>query len=259
MSVSDKSGSSSRPRRVPQQVTHLALVFLIAAVAYVIARSFLVPPTFGELGHYRADAVREIAARPIKYAGKDACVACHEEESTQQYKGPHQNVSCEDCHGPSQAHADNFAEAPKPVKPAEREYCPYCHGYDGARPNGFPQVDAATHNEGLPCTGCHNPHQADLPSVPETCAACHGRTSRLMAASLHASMACTDCHQSTDEHKKTPRLIQPATSLTREACGTCHAKGAPGHDDAVRVDMAAHNTKNACWQCHYPHDPEVKK
>ena len=257
MPVSEKSGGS-KTRRVPQQVTHLAVVFLIAAVAFIFVRSLLVPPTFGEFGHYRGAAVAENAAKPIKYAGKDACVQCHEDEATLQHKGPHLNVACEDCHGPSAAHIDSGGEV-KPVKPQERTYCPYCHTYDGARPDGFPQIDPVTHNADLPCAGCHNPHAADLPSVPETCAACHGRTTRLMAASLHASMACTDCHQNTDEHKKAPRATRPTTSLTREACGTCHATGAPGHEDAVRVDLAVHNTKGPCWQCHYPHDPEVKK
>ena len=257
MPVSEKPAGSNKARRVPQQVTHLALVFLLAAVAFIIVRSLLVPPTFGEFGHYRGAAIAENAARPIKFAGKEACVQCHDDEATKQHKGPHVNVGCEDCHGPSAAHIDSGGEV-KPLKPAERTYCPLCHSYDGARPTGFPQIDVATHNPDLPCAGCHDPHAADTPSVPETCAGCHGRTWRLMAASTHATMTCTDCHQNTDDHKKTPHLALPVTPRTRELCGTCNAKDAQGHEQAVRVDLATHNPKYKCWQCHFPHDPEVK-
>jgi len=70
MPVSEKPAGSNKARRVPQQVTHWALVFLLAAVAFVIVRSLLVPPTFGEFGHYRGAAVAENAAKPIKFAAR---------------------------------------------------------------------------------------------------------------------------------------------------------------------------------------------
>jgi hypothetical protein len=258
MPVSEKPRGASKRRRVPQQVTHLLAVFGLAAVAFVVVRTFLVPPSFGQYGHYRGAAVDEAALRPIKYAGRTACVDCHEDVVTPQSQGPHQTVACETCHGPSAAHIDSGGEI-KPLKPGERTFCPVCHTYDAARPTGFPQIDPIAHNEGLPCAGCHDPHKADVPSVPESCSACHGRTARVMAASLHAPLACTQCHENSDAHKGTPRLSRPTTLQTREFCGTCHAVGAKtGVKEAKRVDLAAHYNKYLCWQCHYPHDPEVK-
>ena len=41
---------------MPQQVPRLAVVFILAIVALVVARALLIPETFGELGHYRAAA-----------------------------------------------------------------------------------------------------------------------------------------------------------------------------------------------------------
>jgi hypothetical protein len=257
MPVSDKPRGSSTQRRVPQQVTRLLLVFSLAAVVFFIVRSLLVPPTFGEFGHYRGAAVDDIALQPIKYAGGDSCVACHQEVVTQQYKGPHQTVACESCHGPAAAHVASGV-AGNTVVPLERTYCPWCHTYDAARPTGFPQIDPAVHNPDLPCSGCHDSHAADLPSVPESCGACHGRTARVMAASLHVAVACTQCHETADAHKVTPRLSRPTTPQTREFCGTCHAPGATGLKEALRVDLTTHYNKYLCSQCHYPHDPEVR-
>ena len=59
--------------RVPQQIARLAIVFALAIVALVVMRRVLTPKTFGELGHYRAQAIDDIVATPIKYAGRGAC------------------------------------------------------------------------------------------------------------------------------------------------------------------------------------------
>ena len=258
MGLPDKSRGSAGGGWLPQQMTRLLAVFAVLAVAFLIIRPILVPATFGQFGHYRAAAVDEIAARPITYAGRNTCVDCHQDEATSQGKSPHQGLTCESCHGPLLAHLDNPSEA-KPMMPRERDYCPICHGYDAARPNGFPQVVVAEHNEGLPCIGCHNPHQADLPSVPESCGACHGRTTRVMAASLHQTLACTQCHENSDAHKSTPRLTRPTKPQASQFCGTCHGVGTTAAPkETKRVDLATHYNTYSCWQCHFPHDPEVR-
>lgn len=62
-----------------QQLTRLLIVFGLLISGLVLARHFLIPKTFGKIGHYRAAAVDAIAARKIKYAGHEACAMCHEE------------------------------------------------------------------------------------------------------------------------------------------------------------------------------------
>lgn len=46
------------------------MVLMMAAIAaFVAARHLFVPPTFGDIGHYRADAVADNADHEIVYAG----------------------------------------------------------------------------------------------------------------------------------------------------------------------------------------------
>lgn len=52
----------------------------------------------------------------------------------------HSGVACESCHGPALAHV----EAPDeyiPDAPRGRKGCMLCHGYNPARPSGFPEID----------------------------------------------------------------------------------------------------------------------
>jgi Cytochrome c554 and c-prime len=257
-----------RPPRVPQQVTRLLVMFLLFGVALVVARHFLVPATFGQLGHYRAAAIPQIAARPVKYAGREACADCHSDVVEAHDRGRHQFVGCETCHGPAAAHIENPTDV-KPRVPRERDFCPRCHAYDPSRPTGFPQIEPASHNPGKGCVTCHTPHAPAPPSgAPSTCAACHGEIARTKAASRHAALPCTRCHDVPDQHKETPRTSLATKPSTREFCGQCHAKGtsAPselrGPKDEIlaipQIDMGQHGRRFLCQQCHYPHSPEVR-
>lgn len=246
-----------RSSGVPQQVTRLATLFVVSGAALLAARVMLVPPTFGDIGHYRAAAVGEIAASRLRYAGRDACAACHEDVVTVHSRARHQTVACENCHGPGTAHVESGGEAAVTV-PRERNFCPRCHGYDAARPTGFPQIDPIAHNPVKPCTTCHEPHAPVPPNLPAACAACHGEIARVKAASHHAELPCVRCHETEDQHKDTPRLSRPGKPQARQFCGGCHAAGAKGPREIPRVDLGSHGGHYLCWQCHYPHFPEVR-
>lgn len=242
---------------MPQQVTRLLIVFAVLGVGLLVGRYFLVPPTFGQLGHYRAAAVDTIAAGEVKYAGRQACVACHEEVGGIHSKGRHQTVACEVCHGAAAAHVNAPTEV-KPQAPRRREFCPVCHGYDPSRPTGFPQIDPVAHNPLQPCITCHQPHQPEPPRVPEQCSACHGEIARTKAVSAHALLDCTRCHETDEKHRVTPRLSTPSKPKNREFCGQCHDRAAKSSKETPRIDLASHGRPYVCWQCHYPHNPEAK-
>jgi len=252
----DRGSNPGRPPRVPQQVTHLLVVFGIAVAGLIAARILLVPPTFGEIGHYRAAAVAEIGALPIKFAGREACADCHPDIAATHTTARHQTVACESCHGPAAAHTGDPVEI-KPIVPRERNFCQRCHGYDPSRPTGFPQIEPISHNPMRPCVECHAPHAPEPPTLPSTCGACHGEIARLKAVSHHAMLECTTCHETPDEHRDTPRLVRPEKPRDREFCGRCHAPGATSPAQIPRVDPATHGGRYLCWQCHYPHYPEV--
>ncbi len=249
--------AGGRGPRVPQQIVRLAIVFAVAIAALIVMRHVLTPKTFGQLGHYRAAAIDEIAALPVKYAGRGACNDCHDDIVTVRSTGRHQTVACETCHGAAQAHISSGGEV-KPIVPRERSFCPQCHGFDAARPTGFPQIDPVTHNPVKRCVSCHNPHEPKPSNVPASCSACHAEIARVKAVSPHTELACTQCHETTDTHRDTPRSSRPTKPQSREFCGGCHAQGAKSPPEIPRIDMANHGRSYLCWQCHYPHDPEVR-
>lgn len=248
---------SDRAARVPQQVTRLLLLFVAAGTALMVGRHYLIPPTFGQIGHYRAAAIDEALALEPKYASRELCGDCHWDVFEVHSQARHQTVSCETCHGAGYAHMDDPSEV-QLFFPRERDFCPRCHSYDPARPTGFPQIDPIAHNPIKGCVTCHNPHEPVPPDLPASCAACHGEIARLKAASHHAALPCTQCHETSDEHKDTPRLSTPSKPQTREFCGGCHAPDAASAPEIPRVELETHSGRYLCWQCHYPHYPEVR-
>ena len=91
--------------RLPPQILRLVLLALAIVGSYLVARSFLVPPSFGEYGWYRGDALNLIASRDPVFAGKKACDECHSDILHNLAADAHKTLSCEGCHGVCQEHA----------------------------------------------------------------------------------------------------------------------------------------------------------
>ena len=132
-------------------------LFVLAFLAFLLIRGYVVPKTFGQYGHYRGAALGEIAARPVKFAGHKACEDCHTDIVDAKAKGKHAHVNCEACHGAQARHADDPASV-TPTKQDTAVLCARCHTASAAKPTGFPQVNPIDHSNGVPCETCHNPH-----------------------------------------------------------------------------------------------------
>jgi len=141
----------------------LAGVFVVGILLFLLIRGFLVPKSFGQYGHYRGNAVSELSARPVNFAGHQTCEACHADVLEKKKDGKHAHVNCEACHGPLAGHADDPTSA-KPAKLDTALLCPRCHEANAAKPKGFPQVASADHSTGLPCDTCHQPHSPAISS-----------------------------------------------------------------------------------------------
>ncbi|MBU1319201.1 MAG: hypothetical protein KKG33_01080 [candidate division Zixibacteria bacterium] len=245
-------------RNIPQQLIPLAILFAAALAALIVARQLLVPDSFGEYSHYRADAVDEIASLDISYAGSNACFDCHDDIFEIKQESNHSGLTCEVCHGPAAEHVDAPDEF-TPSAPRGRGYCPLCHGYNPSRPSGFPQILAELHNPGRACMTCHDPHNPVLPHAPEECSACHREISNQKMVSHHATLTCTTCHVVPEDHWINPRFVRAEKPSTRELCGGCHSEDADSPREIPRIDLNAHGERYLCWDCHYPHHPEANQ
>ncbi|MCX6270471.1 MAG: cytochrome c3 family protein [Bacteroidetes bacterium] len=140
------------------QIKRLGLAFAIFICLFLVARHLLVPKTFGDKGHFRAASIEDNAAMPMKYAGKEGCIGCHDDMIEKKAASPHAKINCETCHGPCLQHT-LAPDTVKPLKPKGREFCGKCHSRNIARSTkNIVQIDLKEHNPEQICTECHNPH-----------------------------------------------------------------------------------------------------
>ena len=144
-----------------EHLFRMAALFLGGLILFLIARAALVPKGFGEYGHYRPDALKENAARPIAFAGHKACEECHEDVVEARKGSRHATVHCESCHGPLAKHAEDPA-ALVPERPDRRTICLVCHRAEPAKPAAFPQVDPREHAGESACDECHSAHHPEI-------------------------------------------------------------------------------------------------
>lgn len=147
--------------KIPPQIVRLLVLTVFIVGTYLLARFFLTPPTFGDYGWYRAEAIELARSREPVFAGRAACEGCHNKEP-HKLKGAHKALSCEGCHGPGQQHANK----PDLIKPVKLGYsvCVQCHEANPARPKWHKQINPKTHYVGQKCAECHMPH--DPTEVP---------------------------------------------------------------------------------------------
>ena len=253
--------------KIPNQVLQVGFVLLLVCSTMILVRQRFIPESFGELGHYRADAVEVNASHEIQFAGWQACAECHDDQVATKNSSFHRTLSCETCHGPAAEHAREEADEDPPL-PTGRDLCLTCHRYLVSRPTGFPQIIEERHEPAKSCHTCHDPHDPVPSERPESCSGCHATIARVKAVSHHAPLDCEVCHEAEPEHFLRPRSHLPRKPFERAFCGNCHAAGVDTPANYRGVDLTAfevpkieqdtHGGTLVCWQCHYQHSPEVR-
>jgi hypothetical protein len=151
----------NRLMRDAGHLIRLAAVLIAGVLAFLLIRSLLVTPDFGKYGHYRPQAIEANRAYTPVHAGRQACVACHDDTEQSRKGGAHAAIGCEACHGALGKHAEDPAKS-APVKPDPDKLCARCHEADAAKPKAFPQVVVRDHMGGSSCHTCHQPHRPNI-------------------------------------------------------------------------------------------------
>ena len=126
--------------KIPDSLARLLVVFLALSAVGALVVLVLIPRPMKDVRFQWAEDIRRERAKPVRYAGVGVCAECHEEISGMKNAGYHRDLSCETCHGPARAHADD-PDKVKPVVPSTRDFCAQCHAYDPSRPRGFPMIN----------------------------------------------------------------------------------------------------------------------
>ncbi len=179
---------------LPKHIFRLLLLLSLFLLLALVAKIWLTDPSFYRYGHYRADAIPELAAGTPVYKGSAYCVGCHDKRAADWSSGAHVVVQCEVCHGPDRGCPEN-GKAMIPVDTIR--LCTTCHLALPARPARQPQIVLGEHpfsDEETPeCFTCHDPHSPSneellakagptvlepltkLPVAASKCAKCHGK------------------------------------------------------------------------------------
>ncbi len=160
--------------------TRLFVLIAIVVIAFLGARAKVVPKDFGKLGHFRASAIAEAAAREPRHIGSEACSDCHAKVSAAWTAGKHSTPQCENCHGPGLLHVkvmsedsvdaypDRIKNNPNALRVTSGiQECEWCHLKTFERPSTLKSIKNVEQHisetgekftSRSKCIDCHNPH-----------------------------------------------------------------------------------------------------
>ncbi len=152
----------------------------IVAGGFLRVRAMAVPKDFGTLGHFRASAIPEAAAREPRHLGSQDCADCHDKVYAAWSAGKHSRSPCENCHGPGLLHVKTVSEDstaaytdpikrnPLALRPTTGiQECKWCHLATFERPTTLKSIASVqehitqtggTFTPASKCTDCHDPH-----------------------------------------------------------------------------------------------------
>lgn len=171
---------------MPKHVVRLLWLMAVGLAIALVAAWFLTPDSFYRFGHYRANAVTEIALLEPVHMTAGYCERCHDDRHAEWSAGNHKSVSCENCHGPGQGHPKG-GKKKLPIPTDTLRLCTQCHEATAGRPATQPQIVVAEHKKGETCVPCHNPH------APKN-AANVALSGKVENGKILAAKACAECH-----------------------------------------------------------------
>lgn len=220
----------------------------------------------GQSGQSATTPSQQAATNAPNYAGSDSCTICHGDLAKNFTSNPHsrlalmhggKEITCESCHGPSQAHIDSGGVASKTFQFSKatpkqvEEKCLSCHV--GEHPN----FERTAHGDaGVSCISCHSMHKFEPQTVllkmkqPNLCYQCHTDIKSSFSQPFHHKvpeglMQCSDCH---DPHGTFRDKLLKSSADQNAVCVKCHAETAgPFVYEHPPLKL------EGCTSCHFPH------
>ena len=215
---------------MPKHIVRLLiLIVVVATVAFTAKRLFRVD-SFYQYGHYRGNAVADIASKVPKLQGSASCQTCHKEIFATWTAGIHRKATRNNA-----------------VQGLVYKYgpgCEVCHtGPAGNHPSKEP-MPLSTEDKITTITHKHVDHPANIP----------GRN--LLLSKEDMRNLCLNCHEKLEARPKEQRQIEVDSHSGKEFCVTCHNPHSPKINFAnmakgARGDAQAGKTVAAvCGSCH---------
>lgn len=186
---------------MPKHIVRLlVLIVIFATVAYAAKRFFRVE-SFYQYGHYRGNAVADIASKVPKLQGSASCQTCHQEAYAEWTAGIHRKAT-----------KDNKVQG---LVIKYGPGCEVCHtGPAGNHPSKEP-MPLSTEDKITTITHKHVDHPANIP----------GRN--LMLRPEDMRNLCLNCHDKLEARPKEQRQISIDSHSGTEFCTTCHNPHSP--------------------------------
>ncbi len=223
----------------PGRRTGLRISFMGMLGALILCATAMAAPPPGP----QAAGAAALPALPSGYVGSDMCATCHQDVAANFATNPHTRVAlmhgkagitCENCHGPGEAHVEGGGDVTKIFAPAKATpqqidaKCLSCHA--GTHPNFLRSPHAKA---GVSCISCHSIHGGNTQLPGQTAA-------KAVLQPVEAPMAIGQ-----DYREALLKAPQPAL------CYQCHTDVKPAFNMPFHHKVPEGLVK--CTDCHNVH------
>ena len=187
---------------MPKHIVRLLALIAVVVIVAFSAKHFFIADSFYQYGHYRGNAVAEIAAKVPKLQGSAACQSCHKEAYAEWSSGIHRKATKDDA-----------------VRGVVVKYGPGCEVCHTGPAANHPSKEAMPLSvEDKVTTITHLEHKTHVANVP-------GRNLMLSPEDMRG--VCLNCHDKLDGRPAEQRQVADESHGGKELCTSCHNPHSP--------------------------------
>ncbi len=186
---------------MPKHIVRLLILIAVLATIAFSAKIYFRPASFYQYGHYRGNAVAEIASKVPKLQGSASCESCHKAVYAEWTAGIHRKAT-----------RNNAIQG---VVYKNGPNCEVCHTGPAGNHPSKEAMPLSIEDKVTTITHKHIDHPADVP----------GRKLLLSAEDMRG--VCLNCHEKLAARPIFQRQIEVASHSGEELCTKCHNPHSP--------------------------------